>query len=473
MPSMLKHNHTRRDFLKTVGFGMATYMVGSRCASKARDPEKKPNFLFILTDDQTFRAIGYNNPCVKTPSLDSLAARGLIFDYAYVASPICVASRASILTSLYPQQHESVALRVTGFRKGVVRKGKYKTVAQLLSAAGYRTGLWGKSHLGDPKSYGFQEGRQVNDKKAFLYAKGFLEKASEDKKPFFLCLSTHKPHIPLMPDKRWLDLYQDVHLHPDPNFREMPLNQSLFNQGLPGQMEYLDSHFRKKNYKSLPAGPPRTAEIIKEYMKAYYATISQMDYEVGELVSYLKSLDLYNNTVIFFFSDNGYFLGNHGLGNKITMHEESVRVPMFIHWDGLPKRGIRCRRLVSSLDVYPTVLELAGIATPAYVMGKSLVPLFSDPTRSFRGYVASECVGIGGKKGTGHRMVRTERWKYMLSGTNEEGLFDEQEDPYELKNLAGHDEVQEVLSQMRGYMKEWMKSVGDTHALPPETSIIP
>ncbi len=455
-----------------MGLGIVTSMVGSRCVSKVREPKKKPNFLFILTDDQTYRAIGYNNPCVKTPSLDSLALKGVILDYAYVASPICVASRASILTSLYPEQHESVALSVAGFRNNVVRDGKYKTVAQLLSAAGYRTGFWGKSHLGDPKRYGFQEGRQVYDKKSFAFSKEFLKKASEDENPFFLWLSTHKPHIPLMPAQRWLDLYNDVKLRPDPNFRETPPNQSFFNQGLPGQTEYLDSRVRKKNYKNLPAGPPRTAEAIIEYMKAYYATISHLDHQVGDLVSYLKSLDLYDNTVIFFFSDNGYFLGNHGLGNKITMHEESVRVPMFVHWEGLPKKGIRCRRLVSSLDVYPTVLDLAGIASPAHVMGKSLAPLFSDPSRPFREYLASECVGIGGIKGTGHRMVRTERWKYMLSGTNEEGLFDEQKDPYELKNLAGQDEYKEVLSQMRGYMRKWMKSVGDTHAPPPATSTI-
>lgn len=472
MPPMMKHNHTRRDFLKTVGLGMAASMVGSRCVPTAGDPEKRPNLLFILTDDQTFRAIGYNNSSVKTPALDGLAAEGIIFDHVYVASPICVASRSSILTSLYPQQHESVALRAAGFRKNVVRNGKYKTVAQLLSAAGYRTGLWGKSHLGNPKDYGFQEGREVLDKKAFPSAKEFLKGASEDKKPFFLWLGTHKPHIPLRLDQRWLDLYKNVQLRPDPNFREAPLGQSLFNQGLPGQTLYLDSR-RKNNYKGLPAGPPRTEEVITEYMKAYYATISHLDHEIGDLVAYLKSLGLYDNTVIVFLSDNGYFLGNHGLGNKITMHEESVRVPMFVHWGGLPKKGIRCSRLVSSLDVYPTLLDLAGIAKPDHLMGKSLVRLFSDPSRSFREYLASECVGIGGKQGTGHRMVRTERWKYMLSGTNEEGLFDEREDPYELKNLAGRDEVKGILSQMRDYMRAWMKSVGDTHAPPPAASPIP
>ena len=128
------------------------------------DVAARPNFVVIFTDDQTFRAIGYNNPVIKTPELDKLARRGVVFQRAYVATPICVSSRASILTSLYPQQHESIALDRGGFETNVVQTGKYQTVAHLLSAAGYVTGFCGKSHLGDPQRYGFTDEKANRDR---------------------------------------------------------------------------------------------------------------------------------------------------------------------------------------------------------------------------------------------------------------------------------------------------------------------
>jgi len=463
---MGNQNLTRRDFLQAAGFGIATSILGPVWANSSGKRRRKPNFLVIFTDDQTYRAIGYNNPEVKTPALDSLAAEGIIFENAYVASPICVASRASILTSLFPQQHEAVALKAAGFKKNVITDKKHKTLAHDLTAGGYRTALYGKSHLGNPTLYGFQAGQHTNDEQAFRFAENFLENASRDEKPFLLWLAPHKPHIPLRPDQKWLDLYKDVNLQVDPNFRESPPKQSFFNQGLPGENLYRDSK-GKNNYKQLPAGPPRTAEIMTEFTKAYYATISYLDYQIGRLISRLKALDLYDNTVIIFLSDNGYFLGNHGLGNKITMHEESVRVPMFIHWNHLPKRGIRCSELVSSLDVYPTLLDLASVAKPSHLVGKSLTPLFADHILSFRKYVAGECVGVGGRKEQGHRMIRTKKFKYILSDSNDEALFDEIRDPYEMKNLAALKEYQSTLDKMRQYLRDWMDSVNDTHPRPP------
>lgn len=462
---------TRRNFLKTAVLGIAasaiTPLIASSLANNLED-KNPPSFVIIFTDDQTYRAIGYNNSFVLTPALDQLAEEGIIFDNAYVASPICVASRASILTSLFPQEHESVALDKAGFKKNVVNTRKYKTIAHFLGGAGYTTAFCGKSHLGEPKDYGFVTGKEhSDDKAAFAFAHKFLNEYPDSEKPFLLWIAPHQPHLPLLPDQKWLDLYKDVDLKVEPNFRESPPDKSFFNQGLPGESYYRDSK-HTRNYKNLPAGPPRTEEIIIEFTKAYYATISHLDHQVGNLITLLESLEMYDNTVIIFLSDNGYFLGNHGLGNKITMHEESVRVPMFIHWNKLPNKGIRCSELVSSLDILPTVLDLAQIDKPNYLSGKSLMPLFSNPSKSLRKYVASECVGVGGNKGTGHRMVRTKKWKYMLSGTNEEALFNELDDPYELKNLAESSEKEEVLSQMRQYMNDWMDSVSDTHVRPPQ-----
>lgn len=456
---------TRREFLWTLGLGTATALGSKGWSALGKSPgDNRPNFIFILTDDQTYRAIGYNNPAVKTPSLDDLAKSGIIFENAYVASPICVASRASINTSVFPQQHDAVGLNSAGFQESIVNQGRYKTLAQALTSAGYRTGLYGKSHLGDPVKYGFQQGKETNDEEAFQLADVFLEDMSKDEKPFLLWLAPHKPHIPLRPDQKWIDLYDDVPIKVDPNFAESPTDESFYNQGLPGENYYRDSE-AKNNYKQLPAGPPRNVEVMTEFMKAYYSVISYMDYQIGNLIYKLKALGLYENTVIIFLSDNGYFLGNHGLGNKITMHEESVRVPMFLHWAKLVNKGLKCDQLLSSLDVYPTLMDMAGLEKPDHLMGKSIMPLLSDASQDFRKYVASECVGVGGKKGEGHRMVRTIRWKYMLSDTNQEALFDEINDPYEMKNLASQEK--DVLLQMRNYMREWMDKVGDNHTRPP------
>jgi len=434
--------------------------------------EAKPNIVLVFTDDQTYRAIGYNNPAVKTPTLDRLARSGTIFSHAYVATPICAASRASILTGLFPQQHESVGLDGRGFQHHVVLEKKLKTIAHYLGSAGYTTGFCGKSHLGDPKKYGFQHGRahgDVFDVEAFKFAEEFVDQRAADKKPFFLWIATRQPHVPLIPKQKWLDMYADDELHVDANFRESPPAGSLYNQGLPGELYYRDSQYTR-NYKNLPAGPPRSKAVIRDFLLAYYATISHLDHQVGLLVEKLQQHGLSENTAIIYLSDNGYHVGNHGLGNKITMHEESVRVPMFVRYPAMKNPGRRSDAMVSSLDVMPTVLELAGIERPAHLMGKSLVPLLVDPKRPLRDFVASECIGVGGKVGHGHRMVRTTKWKYILTGVNEEALFDQTNDVYELENLAGDPAYRDVLRTMRSHMRSWMKSTGDTHTPPPEGS---
>lgn len=435
----------------------------------AGDATARPNFVVIFTDDQTYRAIGYNNPAIKTPHLDRLAGHGMIFNRAYVATPICVASRASILTGLFPQQHQSVGLDGHGFETNVVKKCKYRTIAHLLTEAGYVTGFCGKSHLGDPKRYGFTRGKRhhdIYDKESFSYAEEFVQARGADNKSFFLWVAPLQPHVPLLPAQKWLDLYEDTMFKVDGNWRASPPHESFFNQGLPGQHYYRDSNYTR-NYKKLPAGPPRSEAVICDYMLAYYATISHLDHQVGRLGARLAVTGLDKKTVIVFLSDNGYHLGNHGLGNKITMHEESVRVPMFIVDPSAQGGARRSNALVSSLDVMPTVLDMAGVERPGHLMGKSLMPLLRDPKATIRDHVASECIGVGGKLGQGHRMMRGNRFKYILSDTNVEALFDERADPLELVNLAGKQEHSTTLARMRNKMRRWMQKVGDTHHPPP------
>jgi len=425
---------------------------------------KKPNLLVIFTDDQTFQAIGYNNPQVQTPQLDALAKRGLIFDNAYVASPICAASRASMMSGVFPQQHGVIALNHKRFRTYQTSgKRADQTLARQLNQAGYHTGFYGKSHLGPPTSYGFAVGDQrgaYDDKPTFEKATAYLDAHLADAKPFFLWLAPRQPHVPLLPDGQWLDLYPEGKLALPENYRLEPRQISLNNQGIPGQHFYRDSNYRK-NHRDLPAGPPRDVETMREFIRAYYAVISHFDHQIGQLVAKLQSLGFLENTVIVFLSDNGYHLGSHGLGNKITMHEESVRVPMFMVGPGVPA-GVRTSALVSSLDVYPTLLELAGVRDlPKHLMGRSLVPILKDPQAEVRTTVFSERVGVGGAAGQGHRMARTKRWKCILTDTNEEYLFDQQNDPSELRNRIDDPELKPVADELRRELGKWMQQIGD------------
>ena len=424
----------------------------------------KPNILVIFTDDQVYRAIGYNNPLIKTPHLDKLASEGLILDNAYVASPICAASRAAMMTGVYPQQNGVVALNHKAFRKYFTEGERAdQTLPTQMKKAGYHCAFWGKSHIGKPQSYGFDEGEQItdyDDLKTFERVNSFLKKESKRNKPFFLWVAPCQPHLPLYPEKKWLELYQENELKLDPNFREAPLPISVFNQGKPGESLYRDSKYTAV-WKKLPAGPPRDEVIMRSFIKAYYATISHLDYQVGEMVKNMEQLGLKDNTLIIFLSDNGYHLGNHGLGNKITMHEESVRVPMFINWSQLPVKGKRSGSLVSSLDLYPTLLDLAGGPLPNHIMGKSLLPIFKDENAKVRDLVFSECVGVGAKPGEGHRMVRSVKWKYILTGKNEEFLYNQDKDPYELTNSKEDPELTNILKELKGSLSKWMERIGD------------
>jgi len=310
----------------------------------------KPNFLVILTDDLNFNALGYNNKLVKTPNIDKVAKQGIIFNRTYISTPVCAASRASLLTGLYPQTNGTVALNTQSFREIMVREKRYKTLPQFLNEYGYTCFFSGKSHLGDPKDYGFSLGTETpdfDDKRAFKDVYEFIDMPEFSRKPFLLWLAVRQPHVPLKPDQTWLNLYADIQFPTALNFLENPPKESFYNQGLPGENFYRDSDYTD-NYKNLPSGPPRTIEVINEFTKAYYATVSHLDFQIGELIDKLESKNLMKNTVLIFLSDNGYFLGNHGLGNKLTMHEESVHVPMFVFWDKLNSENHYSDALISS-----------------------------------------------------------------------------------------------------------------------------
>ena len=442
---------------------LALAALGASCFAAAR-----PNFIVIFSDDQTYRAVGYNNPAVKTPNMDRLANEGLRLDRAFVASPICAASRASIYTGMFPQQHGTVGLASESFKETIVLGKRYETLATVMEKAGYHTALYGKSHLGEPTTFGFGEGREIhdpNDDEIFDEGGKFLQRESRLGRPFMLWLTPHNPHLPYTAPQRFKDLYKDTEIKLDPNWRETPLMESFFNQGpAGGPIRFRDTTLLI--YPGAPAGltsgPPRSEANMKEVIKAYYGDVSCLDEHIGKFEEQLKASGLAENTIVIYLSDNGYHLGNHGLGNKITMHEESVRVPMFMHSPLLPVKGAKSDALVSSLDVYPTILDLAGLPASPHLMGRSLQPVMKSPGATVRDYVFSECSGPPENRlGTGHRMVRSDHFKFILSDADEEAFFDLRSDPYELKNLVADAAVKGEVAVHRAKLQDWMKQVGE------------
>ncbi len=214
---MATANLSRREFLGVTGLGALAWTMPGKVTHAA--VQERPNAVVILTDDQACRAIGYNNPLVKTPNLDRLASEGLIFDGAYVASPICAASRASLMTGLFPQQHGAISLDATGFQRHVVEERRIKTLAHYLGEAGYATAFCGKSHIGSPREYGFALGDEMKDPtddETFAFARDFIAGRRTDEPPFLLWLAARQPHIPLKPEERWTDLYAPSTFNVDP-----------------------------------------------------------------------------------------------------------------------------------------------------------------------------------------------------------------------------------------------------------------
>ena len=266
--------------------------------------QRPPNVLIILTDDQRWDAMSCaGNRLVKTPNMDKLASEGIRLDRAFVASPICAASRASIFCGVFPQQHGGVSLHSPGFINSVVKEKRFATLPAILKNAGYHTAFWGKSHLGEPTTFGLAEGKEFhdpNDEQTFAEAEKFLAREAKSERPFLLWLTPKNPHLPLSAPQRFKDLYKDSDIKLDPNWRESPLMESIFNQGPAGAISFRDSNgaIYPRAPKGLTGGPPRNEAQMKEIIKAYYGDVSCLDEQIGTLVANLKTNGLYENTII-------------------------------------------------------------------------------------------------------------------------------------------------------------------------------
>ncbi len=349
----------------------------------AADP---PNIIFILVDDQRYDELGFINPILDTPNLDALAEGGVFFENAVVTTSLCSPSRATILTGQYMHNH-GVVDNNTPLRPGTT------TFPELLQAAGYRTALVGKWHMGglsDEPRPGFDHWVSFAGQGTYLptdsfgnvallningervpqigyitdeltdYAIEWLETA-QDAGPWFLYLSHKAVHSNFTPAERHRDQYAELSL-------TLPASADL-DKDNPGRPLWVRNQRNSFHGIEFPYHNPETDLLAIQ--RNYHRTMSAVDDSVGRIVEWLDGNGEADNTVVIYTSDNGFYFGEHGLIDKRSAYEESIRVPMIMSAPGLFPRGTTVSAQVANLDIAPTILDLVGADIPEQFEGRS------------------------------------------------------------------------------------------------------
>ena len=440
---------------------------------------EKPNILFLFSDDHAYQACGFNgNEEVKTPNLDQLAEKGLVFDNYYNTTPICAASRAQVLTGMLEYK--------TGvnFEHGGLSKEKFqKSYPVLLQDEGYYTGFFGKFGFGvnEPdedgnisikhKSYDQVPVAEFDDWKGGLgqtnyntaknkyiaeYAEeyphatraygaaagDFFADAKESGKPFCLSVYFKAPHKPSQPDPFFDDVFKDATFTKPANFgRENGAH--LPEQARSGR-QYL-SYFNKFGYS--------TEKKYQAAIRKYYQLVYGVDYAVGMMIEALEKQGLAENTIIIYTSDNGYSNGAHGFGGKTLPYEEASKAPCIIYDPRAPKNKRRTNSLVGNIDMAPTILKYAGVEIPENMDGVALIDLYEKETMDIREVLP--LIQAYGSAPVQSLTVTTKEWKYIywpyegrdMKATEE--LYHKGEDALEMDNKATNKKYAKVLKKMR------------------------
>jgi uncharacterized sulfatase len=437
--------------------GLTATLRQAWAAPRSGAQGERPNVLFLAADDMN-NALGcYGHPVVKTPNIDALAARGVRFDRAYCQYPLCGPSRASLLTGLRPDRTRVLGNNID-FRDhlpGAV------TLPQLFKNHGYFTAREGKMfHMNVPGEVGtprFQDAVSWNhsvspqglenrtpgerrvtspgrpnamnwiaaesetgqaDTNAADHAIALLEQHRRD--PFFLGVGLLRPHLPFVAPAKYFDLYPLPSLSPA---RNPPDDLD--------DIPTLAKSVRPYTWNQMGMGE----QEIRESLRGYYASTSYMDAQVGRVLQALDRLQLRDRTIVVFWGDHGWNLGEHTRWQKMSLMEDSSRVPLIVAAPGRKGNGQGCRALVEFVDVYPTLAGLCGLPAPPGLDGRSFRALLDSPRRPFKDAAYTQLLfeDITG------RAVRTDRYRYIRwerQGTVQEELYDHQSDPGEFTNLA-------------------------------------
>ncbi|HET6768867.1 MAG TPA: sulfatase [Chitinophagaceae bacterium] len=421
--------------------------------------KKKYNVLFIASDDLNVDMECYGFSFVKTPNLNRLVTRATRFDRAYNQYPLCNPSRASLLTGYRPDVTGVYNLQ-KNFRENLP---KAITLPQFFKNNGYYSARVGKIfHYGVPGQIGTNgmddsvswnkrinpKGRDKTDENlvtnytpniplgaamSYLIADGNDEEQTdgmiakeaiaimeENKdKPFFLAVGFFRPHCPFIAPKKYFDLYP---------LDKIPLPKEIAT-------DWNDKPEVAR--RTIPLNYDLDETKRRELLRAYYASITFMDAQIGKLLDALDRLKLSDNTIIVFWSDHGYNVGQHGQWMKQSLFEHSARTPLIISVPGITQ-GRNTGRPVELLDIYPTLADICGLKSPADLQGKTLVPLLKDPASKWSKAAFTQTTRVVNGQLIMGRSIRTERWRYTEwnKGKNGIELYDYTTDPDEFINLA-------------------------------------
>ena len=461
----------QRRFWMIVSFTLMFSAIFFSCTKK---DSEKPNIIFLLTDDHRWDALGVmGNTIIQTPNIDNLARQGLMFRNAYVTTAICAVSRASILTGQYLSRH-----KINDFNTSLNPEALRNTYPILLKEMGYKIGFIGKYGVGNPKDqpkdqYDFwdcslkgQPDYELTDQNGnYLH---HTDKVSKDisrflsqygqKSPFCLSVSFKAPHEQdgnpprFIVQDRFKDLYEND---------SIPLPETADPKYWNAFPDFFrtDDNIARKRWEPLFSTPERHRSTVKNY----YRLITGVDEVVGKIRDQLKEQHIDDNTIIIFMSDNGFYLGEHGMEGKWYGHEESIRVPLIIYD---PRKGNAIQGEVSdqialNIDIAPTILNLAHAKVPENMQGVDLIRLAKgdgkglDRQEFFYEHTFMGSPGIPKVEGVVSRELKY--MKFIEHGYEE--VYDLKTDPLEKKNLAGDPAYQDEISKLKDRYREMKEKV--------------
>ncbi|MGL6076659.1 MAG: sulfatase family protein [Fimbriiglobus sp.] len=494
----------------------AVWMLG---VSIAAEP-KRPNIVFIFTDDHAFQALsayGHSAKLLNTPNLDKIAQGGMRFDRCLVTNSICGPSRAVILTGKYSHKN--------GFYNNSNSKfdGSQVTMPKLLKAAGYQTALFGKWHLvTDPTGFDhwhilpgqgayynppmIKNGEKVKHEGYVTdlitdFSLEWLEKR-DTSKPFLMMLQHKAPHREWEPALRHLG-HDNDRQYPEPETlfddysgrgaaeknQDMTIAKTmtlrdlkLVKQNLltPEQQKAWDAYYKPRNEafeKAKLTGKDLLKWKFNRYMHDYLACIKAVDESTGRVLDYLKKAGLEENTIIVYSSDQGFYLGEHGWFDKRWIYEESLRTPLLVKWPGVTKPGSVNKDLTSNVDFAETFLDAAGVAIPKEMQGRSLKPLLAGATPADwrKSFYYHYYEYPGPHDVAKHYGIVTERYKLFHCYDMQPPtwtLLDREKDPLEMKNVINEPAYAETRKELEAELAKLRKELDVPEKDAPE-SVIP
>lgn len=501
----------RRKFLKTVGLGLGSVWLSSRIPG-CTIGEKKPNILFIFSDDHATQAISaYGSVINKTPNIDRIAKNGAILKRNTCCNSICAPSRAAVLTGKHSHAN--------GKRTNLdTFDPDQQTFPKLMQQAGYRTALIGKWHLKvDPTGFDHWDvlpgqGHYYNPE--FISAGGtrqiegyntdivtdlaldWLGEQKSEEQPFMLMCQYKAPHRTWAPGPDHLTMYDDVTIPEPPTLFDDYANRSPFlkenemsiaghlmdeydlklagstakdalgrafeNPELarmtPEQRRKWDEAYEPKNqafFENPPTGKDRVRWNYQRYIKDYLRCVASVDDNIGRLLNFLEASGMADNTLVIYSSDQGFYLGEHGWYDKRWMYEESLAMPFVASWPGRIPAGSVVDELTQNIDFAPTLLHAAGIPVPEDMHGESLLPLLmGKPVDDWRESIYYHYYEEGEHNVPRHRGVRTEEYKLIHFYDKEAWeLYDLKKDPQELENRYNDPDYAEIVNDLKAELK--------------------